>query len=196
MRKQPNNLISKRVYIYVKIEIKEKKANLLIETSFTVLQLLQVQAAQKLLTNTEKTKINILYNDYNITYNSSSSWLLDNIESNTTLHTNLPHFGFRKSETFTKIVYCNNLVNPFSLHYKVVHDGDKEFEIFSSVTINMKDGEIEMIYQGDLPLNNGKINALLHIKSDFSTKLEMTGQINQSNFKMILATTWNSFTFT
>ena len=173
-------------FIYVKIEIKEKKANLLIETSFTVLQLLQVQAAQKLLTNTEKTKINILYNDYNITYNSSSSWLLDNIESNTTLHTNLPHFGFRKSETFTKIVYCNNLVNPFSLHYKVVHDGDKEFEIFSSVTINMKDGEIEMIYQGDLPLNNGKINALLHIKSDFSTKLEMTGQINQSNFKMIL----------
>jgi hypothetical protein len=173
-----------KTFIYLTIEIRETKAILSIETSFAQLKQLHLNAEQHLSGSTEKTAIIILYNGFHMTYKSESSWFNDLIESNTTFDTNIPFFGFRHSETAAKIVYSKNLESPSTLDYKVTTDEKTTLDLHSSVSVNLKDREIEIIYQGDLPHNQGKIDALLHIKSDFSTKLEMIGKINEITFKL------------
>ena len=163
-----------------------RNMNIEVTTSFTKLSSLKIMAEQSMEGSMSSTNGFFKFNDLFMNYTTATNWTNDMIDSKSEAETNIPFFGFTKSQTETQITYSKSLDAPFTLKFVSIQDSITTFEVFSSVMINIRNGELEMIYHGDFPLQSGKVIAKLRLRSDFNTKLEVSGELNSTNFKFKL----------
>ena len=165
---------------------KNLKGQLKLSSSFEKLHdfVLSVDHSSK--SNIDFTKMKFKFNDYFINYESETEWLNSKISSLSKSETNIPLLKFNQSETEMVITYSRNLDAPFTLKFKTIHDGEVVFDVFSSILIDIGLGELEMLYQGNFPLHQGKVDAMLILKSDLSTTIEVIGKLEVNTFKFKL----------
>eukprot|EP00092_Neocalanus_flemingeri_P021561 GFUD01023385.1.p1 GENE.GFUD01023385.1~~GFUD01023385.1.p1 ORF type:complete len:4113 (+),score=926.88 GFUD01023385.1:759-12341(+) len=179
---------SDNIFVYINGSFDGIKAILSINTSFPKVKTILLEVGVQKNGFERKTKIIGKLNDYFIMYESLSSWTDVEIKSNSLTTTNIEALGFKKSETELSILYSENLTKPFELKSETKTDGVVTFDVISTLKLDFRGGEVKLVYSGDFPAKNGKIDALLHVMSDLQTRLEINGKwsINSFNVKMLL----------
>ena len=176
-----------KTFIDIKISFeKSNEKSLKIKTSFEKLKYFQIFIANETIGGTKNTEVKAELNEMFYHYKATTSLSNKHIDSRSITETNIPYLRYKKEETEINLAYSLTMDTPITLKFKSIHDGVTTFDVFSSILVNMQNGELEMIYQGDFPLHSGKIDAKLNIRSDFETKLEVAGKLNSKNFKVKL----------
>ena len=190
-----DNLVDHRIKIrwealnktFINIELSLEKQNeksLEIKTSFEKIKYFKIFIAHEAVNTTKNTELKVELNDIFYHYKTSTNISSKQIDSRSITETNIPYLSYKKEETEMSVAYSLTMDSPITLKFKSIHDGITTFDVFSSILVNMQNGELELIYQGDFPLHSGKIDAKLIIRSDFETKLEVAGKLNSKNFKV------------
>ena len=164
----------------------KNSAGVILQSSFAKLKFMKIEIEHLVDGDNEYYNFYFKFNEYFVSYKSNQIWTPKSITSTSVTETNLWFLPFKRSESDVHITYSIALDSPFTLKFKSIDDGVITFDVFSSVTVNLKGGELELIYRGDFPLHNGKVDAKLNISSDFDTKIQIIGNLNTHNFNFKL----------
>ena len=164
-------------YVILSLDIESSLTKLQIKTSYPKLKSGKLEIFREMLDERQKNNIKIHINDYFVHYNTSTLWTHSFIDSISYTMNNIPALSFNTSETRTKITFSKAFDAPFTLKFISIADGVKTFDVFSSIIVNFKNSGIELLYRGDFPLHNGKINAKLLFKQNQNTILELVGHL-------------------
>ena len=164
-------------YVILSLDLESSLTKLQIKTSYPKLKNGKLEIFREMVDQRQNNKIKLHINDYFVHYNTSTLWTHSFIDSISYTMNNIPALSFNTSETRTKITFSKAFDAPFTLKFISIADGVKTFDVFSSIVVNFKNSGIELLYRGDFPLHNGKINAKLLFKQNQSTILELVGHL-------------------
>lgn len=92
--------------------------------------------------------------------------------------------GFNVSQTHFKLQYAQHGANTFKLTMETKTDGVINFQTVSILRLTLKSDEVNILYSGEFPIHQGKIESKLFIKKNLQTKFELRGTWNENKFQM------------
>ena len=173
-------------FVMVSVNLMPVLSTLEIRTSYPKLKAGQLELHRSIVNERQNNNIKLSINDYFVYYNSSTLWTQNFIHSISSMENNIPILSFNKSETKTNITFSKAFDAPFTLSFVSIADGNKTFDVFSSIIVNFKTTGIELLYRGEFPLHSGKVKAKLVFKPNYSTLLELKGIIEGVEFEFAL----------
>ena len=108
--------------------------------------------------------------EYFIEYQSQLLWTDSEIESNSVTTTNFPFLGFNMSRTDVKLQHTQDDSDRFQLNIETETDGVLIFKTISTLTVSLNSNQISLVYSGEFPISQGKIDSKLLIKRNWQTK--------------------------
>ena len=175
---------SQNIHIYVNTSFDGIKGIFSVDTSFDEAKTINVEVGVIKSGLTRKFKAIAQLNDKFIQYESLSAWTQTKIMSKSLTKTNIEWLAFNRSETHLSILYTADLTSPIELKSETKTDGITTFDVISSLKVDFQGGEVKLVYKGDFPCKEGKVNALLHVKADLETRFEVAGIWAEHNFRL------------
>ena len=119
---------------------------------------------------TRKSKGRLDFNEYFLEYQSLFVWTDSEIESKSVTKTNFPFLGFNVSQTDVKLQHTQDDSDRFQLNLETETDGVLIFKTISTLTVILNSNQISLVYSGQFPISQGKIDSKLSIKRNWQTK--------------------------
>ena len=175
---------SQDIHIYVNTSFDGIKGIFSADTSFDEVKTILVEVGVIKSGFNRKFKAIAQLNDKFVKYESLSAWTQTKIMSKSLTKTNIEWLAFNRSETHLSILYTADLASPIELRSETKTDGITTFDVISSLKVDFQGGEVKLVYKGDFPCKEGKVNALLHVKADLETRFEVAGKWGEHNFRL------------
>ena len=172
------------IHVYVNTSFDGVKGIFSADTSFEKVKTILIEIGVIKSGFNRKFKAIAKLNDKFIKYESLSAWTQTKIMSKSQTKTNIEWLAFNRSETHLSVLYTADLTSPIELKSETKTDGVTTFDVISSLKVDFHGGEVKLVYKGDFPCKEGKVNALLHIKADLETRFEVAGKWGEHNFRL------------
>ena len=172
------------IFIQIKTSFNGVSLIFSVDTSFDQVRKILLEITIKKTGITRNSIGRLDFNDYFLEYKSQLLWTDSEIESNSVTKTNFPFLGFNVSQTDVKLQYTQDVSDTIQLNIETETDGVLIFKTISSLTVSLNSNQILLVYSGEFPITQGKIDSKLFIKRNWQTKFELNGTWNQNKFQM------------
>ena len=158
------------IFIQIKTSFNGVTLRFSADTSFEQVKNIRLEMTIEKNGITRKSKGRLDFNEYFFQYQSLLVWTDSEIESNSVTTTNFPFLGFNMSQTDVKLQHTQDDSDRFQLNIETETDGVLIFKTISTLTVSLNSNQISLVYSGEFPISQGKIDSKLLIQRNWQTK--------------------------